>query len=167
MLRLRDIEVRYVRDEAEPIVTTVGEVDAQRVVWGRPVRRARSHAGQRHYSGLFWYATTGGHAVYERLLELDRLLLADFDPDMAWLATQPMWLCGADGAKTRRHVTVLLLRLRGGGYLVADVKPVESAARPEVAEVFGWKPRRSSPGGSSPPGDRHARPSMPGPGSAA
>jgi hypothetical protein len=44
MLRLRDIEVRYVRDEAEPIVTTVGEVDAQRVVWGRPVRRARSHA---------------------------------------------------------------------------------------------------------------------------
>jgi transposase InsO family protein len=131
-LRRRDIEVRYVRGDGELIVTTLGEVDAESVARGRPVRRASSHAGQRHYSGLFWSATTGGHVVDESRLELDRLLLADFDPDVEWLATQPMWLSGADGAKTRRHVPDLLTRLRGGGYLVTDVKPAEFAARPEV-----------------------------------
>jgi hypothetical protein len=140
-LRLRDIEVRYVRGDGELIVTTLGEVDAESVARGRPVRRARSYAGQRHYSGLFWSATTGGHVLYESRLELDRLLLADFDPDVEWLATQPMWLSGADGAKTRAHVPDLLTRLRAGGYLVTDVKPAEFAARPEVAQVFAWTGR--------------------------
>jgi hypothetical protein len=106
----------------------------------RPVRRARSYAGQRHYPRLFWSATPRGYVVYESRLELDRLLLADFDPDVAWLTTQPMWLSGVDGAKTRRHVPDLLMRLRGG-YLVADVKPAEFAARPEVAEVLAWTGR--------------------------
>lgn len=49
--RLLDAEVRYVRADAEPVVTTLGAVDVEGVVRGRPVRRVRSYARQRHYSG--------------------------------------------------------------------------------------------------------------------
>ncbi|HET9966639.1 MAG TPA: hypothetical protein VFQ68_00300, partial [Streptosporangiaceae bacterium] len=38
--------------------------------------------GQAHYSGWYWSATTGGHVVYESRLELARLLMADFDPQV-------------------------------------------------------------------------------------
>jgi len=91
---------------------------------------------------LFWSATTGGHIGYESLLELDRLWLADFDPQVEWLASQPLWLSGMDGATRRRHVPDLLLKLGGGaGFVLVDVKPAKFAALPEVAAVFDWTGR--------------------------
>jgi hypothetical protein len=138
---LRDTEVRYVRADMEPVTTSIRLVDVESVLRGRPVRRVRSYAGQRHYSGLFWSATTGGHVSYESRLELDRQLLADFDQDVAWMASQPMWLSGRDGSAVRRHVPDLLMRLRNGEYLVSDVKPAKFAALPEVAAVLEWTGR--------------------------
>ena len=85
------------------------DVDLVRVGRALPVRRIRSRAGQRHYPGLFWSATTGGHVPYESRLELDRLWLADFDPDVSWIAAQPMWIVGRDGDTLRRHAPDLLL----------------------------------------------------------
>jgi hypothetical protein len=37
-------------------------------------------------------------------VELNRLWLADFDPQVEWIASRPMWLSGLDGATGRRHV---------------------------------------------------------------
>jgi hypothetical protein len=136
-----DSEVRYVSPGGEDVSTSLGELDGDRVVHGLPVRTIRSFAGQRHYPGLFWSATTGRHVWYESLLELDRLWLADFDPNVAWIASQPMWLSGMDGSTRRRHVPDLLLKLRDGGFVVADVKPAKFAAREEVAAVFDWTGR--------------------------
>ena len=56
---------------------------------GRPWRVFRWRQGQAHYSGWYWSATTGGHVVYESRLELARLLLADFDPQVTAIAAQP------------------------------------------------------------------------------
>ncbi len=86
--RLSDTELRYVRADCVAVVTTLGEVDVESVVHGRPVRRVRSRSGQRHYSGLYASSTIGAHVVYESRLELDRLVLADFDPDVVWMAAQ-------------------------------------------------------------------------------
>ena len=47
--------------------------------------------GQRHRTGLFWSATTGGHVPYGSRLKLDRLWLADFDP--------AAWIAGAGGVR--------------------------------------------------------------------
>lgn len=138
---LIDAEVRYVGADFEPVVTTLASVDVESVVRGRPVRRVRSSAGQRHYSGLYWSTTTRSHLGYESRLELDRLVLADFDRDVDWIATQPMWLSGRDESISRRHVPDLLLKQRGGRYLLVDVKPAEFAGRPEVAAVFAWTGR--------------------------
>lgn len=38
-----------------------------------PWRTFRWYKGQRHYSGLYWSATTRDHVVYESRLELSRL----------------------------------------------------------------------------------------------
>lgn len=99
------------------------------------MRRVRSSAGQRHYSGLFWSATNGEHVPYESRLELDRLWPADFDPQVCRIAAQPLWLSGRDGSAVRRYVPDLLLRQRGGGTVVVDVKPQQFVDRPEVAQV--------------------------------
>ena len=139
-----DTEVRYVSEDGDPVVSSLGEVAADRVVVGRPVRRVRSYSGQRHYAGLYWSSTTRAHTVYESRLELQRLMLADFAPDVDWIAAQPMWLAGPDAGIVRKHVPDLLLRLRGGRFLVVDVKPAQFAARPEVAAVFAWTQRLCS-----------------------
>lgn len=133
-------EVHYVSASGQHVETTLGEVDGSRLSRALPVRRPRSHAGARHYSGLFWSATTQGHVPFESRLELDRLWLADFDPDVTWIAAQPMWLVGIDGDAVRRHAPDLLLSQRDEVILV-DVKPAKFAALPEVAAVFDWTSR--------------------------
>ena len=37
-----------------------------------PIRRFTSHKGQRHLSGLWWSATTGGHVGFESWMERER-----------------------------------------------------------------------------------------------
>ena len=93
---LLDTELRYVADDGTEVTTSVRHVDQARVARGLPVRKIRSRAGQRHYSGLFWSATTQGHVPYESRLELDRLWLADFDSSVTWIAAQPFWTCGSN-----------------------------------------------------------------------
>ncbi|MGW5152448.1 TnsA-like heteromeric transposase endonuclease subunit [Rhodococcus koreensis] len=132
------VEVRYVRDNGSAVATTVAAVDPHQVVRGRPVRRVRSHHHRPHYAGFFWSATNSGHIAYESRLELDRLWMADFAPEVRRIAAQPMWLSGPDGATTRKHVPDLLLKDADGGFTVIDVKPAEFAKRDEVMRVFAW-----------------------------
>lgn len=119
----------------------MADVDGDLVVRGMPARRIRSFTGQRHYPGLFWSATMAGHVWYESRLELERLWVADFDPDVAWIASQPMWLSGLDGATRRNHVPDFLLHRRDGTFVLVDVKPDKFARKPEVAAVFEWTAR--------------------------
>ena len=76
---LLDTELMYLTEEGTSVATTVGAVDITQLSRTLPVRSPRSYARQRHYPGLFWSATTGGHIPYESRFELDRLWLADFD----------------------------------------------------------------------------------------
>lgn len=138
---LLETEVRYATGADVVVETTLGGLDVGRLVTGRPVRVVRSHAGQRHYCGLFWSATMTEHVVYESRLELDRLWLADFDVQIDGIAAQPLCLVGRDGSALRRHVPDLLLRDRTGTVTLVDVKPERLVKRPEVSEVFRWTSR--------------------------
>lgn len=136
-----DTEVRYVDVDGEVVTTSLRQLDLQRASTALPVRRLKSHARQRHYSGRFWSATTVGHIPYESRLELDRLWLADFDPNVRWIAAQPMWFVGSDEGVMRRHAPDLLLTDRRGSMTVVDVKPAEFVKRPQVQAVFRWTSR--------------------------
>jgi hypothetical protein len=109
--------------------------DFQRSV---PWRRWRSHHGQAHLSGSYWAATTGGHVVYESRLELSRLLLADFDPQVAGIWAQPCRLVATVGGRQRQHVPDFLFATPTGEVSVVNVKPADRLADPKIADALAW-----------------------------
>jgi len=70
-----------------------------------------------------WTAITRSLVGSESLLERDRLWLADFDPTVRWMASQPFWLSGRDESTLRRHVPDLILVHVDGNYMVVGVRP--------------------------------------------
>jgi hypothetical protein len=113
-------------------------VSAEVLAAGRPWRVFRWRQGQAHYSGWYWSATTGGHVVYESRLELARLLLADFDPQVAVIAAQPFLVTAPSGGRVRRHVPDFLVISREGGVRVVNVKPADQLMLPKVADALAW-----------------------------
>lgn len=116
----------------------LAELTAGVVLSSLPWRSFRSHRGQRHLPGWYWSATTSGHIVYESRLELARLLLADFDPNVVAIAAQPLLLTD----QGRRHVPDFLLQRGDGAVVIVNVKPSERLADPRVAEALAWAGER-------------------------
>lgn len=135
--RSSDVELRYIDVSGQRVTTTLGEVNGADVVRGRPVRSFPTRPGQQNYPGWLWAATTGALIGYESLLERDRLWLADFDPQVRWIAGQPFWMSGRDGSRLRRHVPDFLLDTEDG-LVVVDVKPAAMLTVPAVAEALAW-----------------------------
>jgi hypothetical protein len=76
------------RDHAGQVVETGwAEMDHHAVAAGRPWRTFPWYLGQRNYSGRYWSATERALVGYESLLELSRLILADFDCDVKRIAS--------------------------------------------------------------------------------
>lgn len=138
---LLDLDLRFADPSGEWVETSLGNADVAQLLSASPARHPRSRVGQRNYCGWHWSSTTGTHLEYESLLERDRLWLADFDPSVQGIVSQPFWLTGRDGSVIRRHVPDLLLVGAANEVVVVDVKPAELLAEPEVAEVFAWTGR--------------------------
>ena len=115
----------------------LAELTASVVLSAVPWRSVRAHRGQQHLPGWYWSATTGGHVVYESRLELARLLLADFDPDVVGIAAQPFLVRDAE----RRHVPDFLLQRADGSVLIVNVKPAAQMQDERVADALAWAGR--------------------------
>ncbi|MFT4163940.1 MAG: TnsA-like heteromeric transposase endonuclease subunit [Microlunatus sp.] len=131
-------EVRYLDEVGGWVSATLDRVDARAVVRGWPVRSFPTYKGQQNYPGWLWTATNGSLVGYESLLERDRLWLADFDPMVRRIASQPFWISGRDGDVLRRHIPDFLLEVADSRYVVVDVKPAEMLAEPVVAAAVEW-----------------------------
>lgn len=105
-------------------------------VLGRPVRSFPTYKNQANYPGWLWSATMGRLVGYESLLERDRLWLADFDPTVKGIASQPMWMSGRDDRVLRRHVPDFLLQT-DTGFVVVNVKPEPMLADQGVSAALG------------------------------
>ena len=103
-----------------------------------PWRQVRSRHGQAHYSGSYASATMGAFVVYESRLELARLLLADFDPQVQRIYAQPFRLVARAGGRVRHHVPDFLLVTVAGTARLVNVKPAERLKDPEIAEALAW-----------------------------
>jgi len=129
----------WIRFDAD-VIASVGldQLRLRDFAGSMPWRRWRSRRGQAHLSGAYWAATTGGHVVYESRLELARLLLADFDPDVVGIWAQPCRLVATVDAVERRHVPDFLLASPTGQVSVVNVKPADRLTDPKVAEALAW-----------------------------
>jgi hypothetical protein len=76
----------------------------------------------------------GRHVVYESRLELARMMLADFDPEVVAIVAQPLLLID----QGRRHVPDFLLERVDGSVVIVNVKPVERLTDQRVAEALNW-----------------------------
>lgn len=137
---LLDVEVRYLDQRGDAAVGQLAGVNPEAVVAGRPVRRFPTHRKQSNYPGWLWSVTMGRLVGYESLLERDRLWLADFDPTVRGIASQPFWMSGRDGSVLRRHVPDFMLKT-DTGFRVVDVKPAKMLADQAVAASLGWADR--------------------------
>jgi hypothetical protein len=85
-----------------------------------PWRAMRSRRGQTHLTGSYWSSTMGTQVIFESQLELARLLLADFDPEVVGIRAQPCWMRHRGKGRVRRHVPDFLLTLRSSKSLLSS-----------------------------------------------
>lgn len=133
-----DVTLRYCNVAGDEVTTTWGGARADLIIDGLPVRVPPTYRGQRSYPGLFWAATNRRTLVYESLLELDRLWLADFDPTVVGIATQPFQIAGCDGSAQRSHVPDVLVLHADRRVTLVDVKPAALLDKPDVRAQFDW-----------------------------
>jgi hypothetical protein len=88
------VEVRYKGADRELRVSTLDRVDVDEVLAGVPVREFRWFKGRQFYSGWYWSATGERLLAYESRLELARIMLADFAPEVVGIAAQPFSCSG-------------------------------------------------------------------------
>src|SRR4051794_36949570 len=144
-------EVSYVPGDGAEHRVPLAQAWAVPLEQGVPVRRFRSRKGQRHLSGLWWSATTGGHVGYESWLERDHAMLLDFDPAVVGIASQPFWLHWAGEAGERgAPAPDFFARRADGSAAVIDCRPVERRRPRDVAKfdatakacgLVGWEYR--------------------------
>ncbi|MFD7296747.1 TnsA-like heteromeric transposase endonuclease subunit [Streptomyces sp. NPDC059897] len=103
-----------------------------------PWRQVRSVKGHAHFSGKYSAMTTGGHVLYESQLELGRLVLADFDPEVQDIYAQPFRVSGRVDGRTRHHVPDFLLVKAAGAVQVVNVKPAELLERADISRALAW-----------------------------
>ncbi|OLT39528.1 hypothetical protein BJF86_08405 [Serinicoccus sp. CNJ-927] len=112
-----------------------------------PIRQFLAWKGKRNYEGRYFSATSGGHVVFESLLERDFLITVDADPDVLAVSAQPFLLIWPRGTgKEKFHYPDFFLRLRDGGARVVDVRHPERtdtaekqfAMTRQVCESAGW-----------------------------
>ena len=132
-LRLAAFRVGYVAEDGAEREVTLAEALTVPFERAMPVRRFTAHRGQRHLSGLWWSATTGGHVGFESWLERDHLMSLDFDPAVTGIASQPFWLRWTGGGGVRvSHAPDYFARRADGSAVVVDCRPAE---RRKTADV--------------------------------
>ena len=101
-----------------------------------PYRVPPSYRKQRHMPGLYWFASSREHVIYESRLELKALIQYDFDSAVTRAVAQPFAFLFAEGGKRKLHVPDYLVERPGGPDLVVDVKPTRRAAEPKTKRVL-------------------------------
>ena len=115
------------------------EVSIELLLRCDPIRSFRWRHGQRHLPGWYWSATDRKHIAYESQLELARLRLADFDPEVVAIRSQPFRLTGRDSAgKERRHIPDFAVVHRDGLVRIINVKPAERLKEVKIREALDW-----------------------------
>jgi hypothetical protein len=144
-------EIGYVTGEGASRWVPLAEAWPVPFEHGMPVRRFTSRKGQRHMSGLWWSATTGGHVGFESWLERDQVMALDFDAAVVGIASQPFWLRWTDAAgDPMSHAPDFFARRTDGSAVVVDCRPVERRRPRDVAKfdatagacgLTGWEYR--------------------------
>lgn len=87
----------------------------------RQWREFNWYQNQRHFPGSYWSSTMNDHVGHESRHERNRLILADFDPNVTRIVAQPFQLEYRTD-KPRRHIPDYLLIGRDSSVTIINVK---------------------------------------------
>lgn len=133
--------VRIRRSDDLVDVVSLGDVRLGMFDTAVPWRVFRWYRKQRHFSGSYWSATMEAPVGYESRLEYANLLLADFDPRVEWILSQPFLLEGIDRGVARKRIPDYLVARTDGSVCVVDVKPADRLPLSKVREPLAWSRR--------------------------
>lgn len=133
--------VRIRKSEDLVDVVPLGDVRLRHFDAAIPWREFRWYRKQRHFSGSYWSSTMESPVGYESRLEYANLLLADFDPRVEWILSQPFLLEGQDGGRLRKRIPDYLIAYADQSACVVDVKPAAKLHLPKVRDSLGWSRR--------------------------
>ena len=103
-----------------------------------PIRLVRHFSGQWYYSGKHYCFTMGAHVQYESLRELRRLQLADADPEIIEIHSQPFRLVERAERRLRRYTPDYATVARSGEVTIVEVKTAPGLNDPKVASCLQW-----------------------------
>lgn len=129
--------VEFRSADGEPRSAAVRLAPTSAMFEAAPWRTFRWYKGQRHYSGWYWSATENDHVIYESLMELAALLLADFDIAVHKIVAQPFHLVAHVNGKEREHTPDYLL-VTDDGPVVLDVMRAERLSQPKAQFMCAW-----------------------------
>jgi hypothetical protein len=130
-----DAVIKYKNRKNQNVESFWCEADLNIVVDGRPWRKFPWYLGQRNYSGVYWSVTERKMVGYESRLELAHLILADFNPAVKRIASQPFHLIFDGGGRKVRRTPDYLFLLENGARVV-DAKPAEKLLNEKIRELL-------------------------------
>lgn len=131
-------QVTYTRPNGHEVCVPLLEADAGDIDGARMARPIPKYRGRRNYSG-FDVVMTGGRTIeFESRLEHARIMIADFDPAVTAITSQPMRLTYTPrGGKAVNHYPDLLL-LTTSGPLLVDVTSENALHKAKRVAIFTW-----------------------------
>lgn len=106
-----------------------------------PSREPRNFKGRKPTSGSYWSSTMQDLVWYESRLERETILLADFDPDVIYIVSQPVRLAAIVDGQRRIHTPDYGLMRSRVNFEIVNCKPLEKVNDPETLELHGWVER--------------------------
>jgi hypothetical protein len=126
---------KYKNRAGHVVESAWADLDYDAVAGGHPWRAFPWYLGQRNYSGRYWSATERALVGYESRLELAHLLLADFDPEVKRIASQPFHLVARKSGRQFRRTPDYML-IKASGPVVVDVKPSGQLVKEDVRQLL-------------------------------
>lgn len=102
-----------------------------------PIRTVKQRSNAKFYTGKYMAYTVGTFVQFESILELRRAQVADSDPAVSDIRSQPFRLVGKSG-RLRRYTPDYALVDVKGGVTIVEVKTPHAFADPRVKETLAW-----------------------------
>uniref|UniRef100_UPI003D8F6BD9 TnsA-like heteromeric transposase endonuclease subunit n=1 Tax=Gordonia sp. B7-2 TaxID=3420932 RepID=UPI003D8F6BD9 len=124
--------------KGDTITAPLLDVDTSLIDGAPPIHKAVKYKGRKNYSGNA-YVVTGNRSVpYESLLEMSRIMIADFDPAVTAINPQAFRLLRRDGDRVLARYPDLFLLRDGLPPLVVDITPESKIHKPDRIASFTW-----------------------------
>ena len=130
------VQVRQTRERV--LTMSLAELRPLHLANAYPAREPRNYKGRRPTSGGYWSSTMRDLVWYESRLERETVLLADFDPTVVQIVSQPCRLTVLIDGKRRSHTPDYALIRSAISLEIINCKPRDFVDDPKNLELHSW-----------------------------